>query len=101
VIDLSPAGAVSIALPDAPVGPVDVAVTDAKGNNLLRYVTPLAITPVSAPDLDAEAAWKKTLPEATQAFMDAELLNRENHVERAKAKYEEVIAASPGHVGAL
>ncbi len=99
--NLSPTEPVSLILPEAPEGPIDVAVYDAEGNLLLSYVTPLAIEPVSPPDLAGEAAWKKTLPLPTQAFMDAELLNRENKPEAAKAKYEEVIASSPGHVSAL
>lgn len=100
-LDLSPASAASLTLPKAPEGPIEVVVSDAKGVELLRYATPLAIKPVSPPDLAGEAAWKKTLPQATQDYMDAELLNRENHPEAAKAKYEAVIAASPGHVPAL
>ncbi len=100
-VDLSPAEAGSLWLPLAPEGAIDVAVYDAGGKTLLSYATPLAIKPVSPPDLAGEAAWKKTLPLPTQAFMDAELLNRENKPEAAKAKYEEVIASSPGHVPAL
>jgi len=100
-LDLSPAKAASLSLPQATEGAIDVAVYDAQGNALLSYATPLAIKPVSPPDLAGEAAWKQTLPLPTQAFMDAELLNRENKPEAAKAKYEEVIATSPGHVPAL
>ncbi|MBL7647433.1 MAG: DUF5107 domain-containing protein [Candidatus Hydrogenedentes bacterium] len=100
-LDLSPAKAATVTLPHAPEDAVEVAIFDAQGNALLKYATPLAIKPVSPPDLAGEAAWKKTLPLPTQAFMDAELLNRENRPEAAKAKYEEVIAASPGHVPAL
>lgn len=100
-LDLSPAKAATLTVSEVSTGPVNVEVFDAKGTSLLAYTTPLAIKPVSPPDLAGEAAWKKTLPLPTQAYMDAELLNRENRPEAAKAKYEEVIAASPGHVPAL
>jgi tetratricopeptide (TPR) repeat protein len=100
-LDLSPAKAATLTVSEVSTGPVNVEVFDAKGKSLLAYATPLAIKPVSPPDLAGEAAWRKTLPLPTQAFMDAELLNRENKPEAAKAKYEEVIANSPGHVPAL
>ena len=97
---LSPAAPISVAVSDIGGGPVDVRVFDGD-ELLLEYASPLAIKPVDAPDLEGEAAWKRTLPEAVQHFMDAELLNRENRPEAAKAKYEAALAAAPGHVGAL
>lgn len=100
-VELSPAKAAIVNVAEVSSGPVEVEVFDAKGKTLLAYTTPLAIKPVSPPDLAGEAAWKKAQPAAVQAYMDGELLNRENKPEAAKAKYEETIAALPGHVPAL
>ncbi len=100
-LDLSPLDSHMESLADVPDGPIDITVRDSAGNTLLAYATPLAITPVDAPDLEGEAAWQKTLPEDTQLFMGAQLLDRKNRPEAAREKYEEVLAVSPGHVDAL
>lgn len=97
---LSPAAPISVAVSEIGEGPVEIRVFDG-AELLLHYASPLAIKPVSPPDLAGEAAWKKTLPESVQHFMDAELLNRENKPEAAKAAYEAALAADPGHTGAL
>ena len=97
---LSPASATAITVNDIGDGPVDVRVSTG-GTTLLAYTTPLAIKPVSPPDLQAKAAWKKTLPSATQRFMEADLLDRTNRPEAALATYEDVLKDAPGHVPAL
>lgn len=97
---LSPVAPVSVAASGVATGPVDVRVMQGDAT-LLAYATPLAITPVEAPDLAAEKTWRETLPEATRLYHQAELLNRENRPEEAKTKYEEVLAVSPGHTAAL
>jgi tetratricopeptide (TPR) repeat protein len=99
-IDLSPAAPASVGVSDVGNGPVGVRLIH-ESTTLLEYATPLAITPVSPPDLKAEAAWKQTLPEATQAYMEAQRLDRQNRPDDARAKYEAVLQASPGHVPAL
>ncbi len=100
-MDLSPLAAYTTSLENAPTEPIDIAITDSAGSTLLAYATPLAITPVDAPDLEGEAAWQKTLPEATQLYMAGQLLDRKNQPEMAQEKYEAVLAVSPGHVDAL
>lgn len=55
-LDLSPAKAATLTVEEVSTGPVDVEVFDAKGKSLLAYATPLAIKPVSPPDLAGEAA---------------------------------------------
>jgi len=97
---LSPDAPVSVAVSDIGNGPVEVQVLDAT-DVLARYTSPLPIKPVSPPDLDAEEAWRKTLPQATQLFMEADRLDRQNRPEAARAKYEEVLEAAPGHIPAL
>lgn len=99
-VALSPAATVSVAVGELSDGPVDVRVLDGD-TILLAYTTPLVVKSVDAPDLAGEAAWKATLPVATQRFMEADLLDRQNKPEAAKAKYEAALAAESGHVGAL
>ena len=99
-IALSPLAVTTVDASDIGDRPVDVKITSGDAV-LLEYVTPLAIKPVTPPDLAAETAWKKSLPEAAQLFIAADLLDRQNSPEAAKAKYEAVLAVSPGHVPAL
>jgi tetratricopeptide (TPR) repeat protein len=99
--DLTPRAAHTVAVRDVTEGPANIEIVDGAGDTLLAYATPLAVTPVDAPDLEGEAAWRKTLPEATQLFMAADLLDRKNNPEAARKKYEEVVAIAPGHVDAL
>ena len=100
-VDLSPQAPAHIALQDAPGGPVNITVTSADGQELLRYVSPLQIPKVEPPDLTKKPARPDGQPTADELFAEAWLLDSQTNPAGAYAAYAKVLEQDPGHVPAL
>lgn len=100
-LDLTPEEPRSVALSPPPRGPVEVAVVDAAGVPLARFVTPLPIPEEPPPDPGLREPARGDEATAEDLFRWGQRFDRSTDRPRARATYERVLEKDPLHRGAL
>lgn len=100
-IDLDPAKALTLEIPNAGDGPVRITVSSADGAVLLQYVSPLEIPVVEPPDLAEHPAREDGKPTADELYAKASLLHSQTEPDKARDAYLAVLQEDPLHASAL
>ena len=100
-LDLSPAQATSVQLPDPPEGRIRVRLISGGSETLLDFETPLDIPKMTRPDLTKKLARSDGQPTADEKYGEAFLLDSQSNQDAARKAYEEVLTQDPQHVKAL